>query len=253
MTVTGGSGSGTSETTRRDLLKKGAVGGAVAWVAPTVLSVQGAAAQSGGVIVPPAPPTGSVYVYIGPAPFFGGIGFSQFASAVGRPLVANQSSLPANYSNVAVVLIADNTTPPSGPDAAALLAYLQAGGRVIVQTDANGFSSLNSAAAAWIAALGGSTTYVSGAFDSGCGFVATSITAHPRTAGVSTIGYAYTGDLAPNGAQVLATGVSGQVLVTLQQIGAGLLVVTADVNLFGDGCGQYAGNGNGQLANNLLA
>ena len=253
MTTAAGTTEGDCFSTRRNVLKLAAVGGATAWAAPAIISVQGAAAQSAGVVVPPAPQNGSVYVYIGASPRFGGLNYTRFATAVSRPLVADQATLPADYSNVAVVIIADNTTLPSEPAQSELLTYLQAGGRVIVQGDADIYATVNTAANAWIAALGGSSTVVPASLDPNCTKVTTAITVHPRTAGVSTLAYAWTSHLTPNGAQVLVTGISGQVLVALQQIGAGLLMTLPDLSVFYDGCPDLYTHGNGQLAVNFLA
>lgn len=246
------------ESSRRDLLKKGAAGAAVAWVAPTVLSVQGAAAQSagGGGGIQPTDPTDSVYLYTGPAPFFP-LTYNQFQAAVSpRPFSGPNATLPGSYTGIALMYIAGNTVMPSPAEMAAMLAYIQGGGRVLLDSDYSSFPTLNNTASAILAGLGASMSYVPASLDGGCGTTTANVVPGPFSTGLGgggPVSFASTGDIAVAGpAAVILNGNVGQPLIAYQQIGAGVVFYTSDTQTFDDICGPWA-SGNSQLVANILS
>ena len=242
-------------STRRDILKKGAIGATAAWVAPTVLSVQGAAAQSAGGGILPPDPQGGIYEYIGPAPFFSPLTRNTFAAALApRPFTAQQATLPASYAGISLLYIAGNTVVPSPTEMAALLAYVTGGGRVLIDSDFGDFSNLNNTANAILASLGVSMSYVSATLDIPCS-TTTNVVPGPFSTGLAGLPMklATTGDIAvASPAAVIVNGNSGQPLLAYQQLGSGVVFFTSDTQTFDD---QYCGwpVGTTQLAQNLLS
>lgn len=146
------------------------------------------------------------------------------------------------------VIIQEPTTALSTSQLATIDAYVNGGGRLLLNTEYVGYSPAAIAAAnSLLASLG--STIVNQSTSSNGGFHDTSdIVANPFTAGVSSINYAATSSLTGGTALVFGNPVTdlGQEFIAYQAIGAGDVFVIADSNT-ADNISSTTTNNNGVL------
>ena len=159
--------------------------------------------------IPPSPNYGPLSTYFG-----------------GRGYTVNQ--LTASFSSLsgANLVILSYPVGLGASQLSAIDSYVNGGGRLIINSDGQGFEDAQTAVNAILASLGSSIVNVDGAFDSGF-HKTTNFISGPFTAGVTTINNAYTSEF--TGGNALAYGVSDQVFIAYQQIGAGYVFAIADI------------------------
>jgi hypothetical protein len=109
----------------------------------------------------------------------------------------------------------------------AIDSYVSGGGRLVINSDGQGFEAGQSAMNAILTSLGSSIVNVDGSYDSG--YNSTSdIVSSPFTAGVSSVNYGYTSLL--TGGNPLVYGNGGQLFIAYQGIGNGFVFAIADID-----------------------
>jgi hypothetical protein len=109
----------------------------------------------------------------------------------------------------------------------AIDSYVTEGGRLIINSDGEGFETVQDTVNAILSSLGSSIVNVDGAYDSGYQNT-TNVVAGPFTVGVTSINYGYTSSL--TGGSPIAYGNSGQLLIADQAIGSGYVFAIADID-----------------------
>lgn len=181
--------------------------------------------------------------------------FFSFADAATRTPVTT-TSLPADLSPNACVLLPANSATFDASQKASLASYLNGGGTIVAMGENGRFASgpaatqtMNDLAASLGVAISGSPF---AAIDPDY-HTTTRVQASPYTAGVAKLGYAYTSVLQVSSpAQLLvSTNQGNQPFVAVQDFGTGKFVYSADGNVFSDLIGAYALDDNARFAKNL--
>ena len=172
---------------------------------------------------------------------------STFYTSQGQTVYALADNFTAGQINGSKLLVLTLFNTLGSSQLSALDSYVNGGGRLLLNSDGNGFQYYQGNVNAILSSLGSSMVNVNGAYDSGY-HVTTNILANPFTAGVSSILYGYTSAL--TGGTGLVLGVGGQDFISYQAIGPGYVFVIADSNT-GDGLNQPT-YGNQQLYLNFL-
>jgi hypothetical protein len=185
-------------------------------------------------------------------------GFTHFGAAVGLPVQTSTTTLPADLSSYACIVLTLNRTAFSSEATAALSKYVHDGGHLLALADNSVFPSAVTTMNGLSDALGASMSLATQTIDSGFN-VTDQIDATSLTAGVSSVGYASTTSVTVSvdgtARSLIRTRADGQAprttFMAAQQIGAGTFVLSGDVNVLGDGTPFYTDYDNGTLANNL--
>jgi hypothetical protein len=185
------------------------------------------------------------------------VGYTHFGSAVGLP-VQTSTTLPADLSSYACIVLTLNRTAFSSEATAALSDYVHNGGHLLALADNAVFPSAVTTMNGLSGALGASMSLTAQSIDPFAN-VTDQIDATPLTVGVSSVGYAATSAVtvsADGTARSLVRTRSGGMaprttFMAAQQIGAGTFVLSGDINVLGDGNSFYADYDNGTLASNL--
>jgi hypothetical protein len=159
---------------------------------------------------------GGTYVYPTLSSYFSGQGYTV------NQLTASFTSLAG--ANLAIL------SDPEGFGSAQLSAidsYVNGGGRLIINSDGTGFEGAQTGVNNILTSLGSSIVNVDAGYDVGY-HNTTNVVSGPFTAGVTSINYGYTSYL--TGGTPVAYGISGQLFIADQQIGAGYVFAIADFN-----------------------
>ena len=132
-----------------------------------------------------------------------------------------------DISGANLVIITMPTTALTGSQLTAVNNYVSGGGRLLLNSDGQGFEAEQDIVNAVLTSLGSSIVNVDGGYDAFL-HTTTDIVSNPFTAGVTSIQYAYTSSL--TGGTALVNGLSGQTFISYQQIGSGYVFVIADSN-----------------------
>ncbi|MCC6556380.1 MAG: thrombospondin type 3 repeat-containing protein [Polyangiaceae bacterium] len=163
---------------------------------------------------------------------------------------ADELTALANLPSYRLIIIMTPLSGLSAGDVSALVAFHQAGGSLVGVGESSGcygggcmtaLGALNTLTTA----LGFGNMYLQQQLDSFCGHVGAVVPGHPLVNGVSAIHYAWSTSL--SGGTVLATGNSGQALLSAQT----RFVAGADSGMFLDTCGNYPADANLQFFYNL--
>ena len=210
-----------------------------------------------GVVAPAASASGQLLVFNGNRAFNDTYSetFFSFAQAATRTPVAT-TTLPADLSSNACVLLPANSVTFDAGQKAALSSYLNGGGTIIAMGENGRFASgpaatqtMNDLAASLGVAVSGSPyTAVDPDYHT-----TTRIQPSPYTAGVTKLGYAYSSQIQVSSpAQLLVSTNQGNLaMVAVQDFGTGKFVFSADGNIFSDLIGAYTVDDNGPFAKNL--
>ena len=208
---------------------------------------------------PAAAATGNVLVYSGEGAL--DEGYTQFGTATGKT-VTTLAVLPPDLTVYdCVILPINGTSGPafSTPSTAALVAYVNNGGRVIAEAERMQFPGAIAAMNGLAAAMASGLSVVAADIDPDF-IVTTSIDSSPFTAGVSSIRYAASSGVAvmvgSNAQSLVRSSISGTnpgtTIVGIDKIGTGVFALFGDSNILSDNSGGgYASNDNGVLAANL--
>ena len=194
---------------------------------------------------------GSILVYTGEDSL--NDGYVNFGIAAGKP-VDTQTALPADLSGFDCVVLPVNRSGFSAAATAALNGYVNGGGRILALGEFSGFAAGNAAMNGLATALGADLSIVSAPID--LEFSTTNnIDPSPFTAGVSSIRYAATSEVAvavgPN-AHSLVRSQGGTTFIGVDKIGSGVFVLSGDSNVFSDKSGGgYVNQDNGVLVANI--
>ncbi|MBI4304366.1 MAG: hypothetical protein HY665_08550 [Chloroflexi bacterium] len=208
--------------------------------------------------IPISAATGKVLVYTGDNAFNNG--YTKFGTATGK-VVETLAVLPGDLSAYDCILLPANRNPFSADTMAALVSYVNAGGRIIAQADQGGPGSTFLLAIAnfnnLATALGSNLSLEAASIDSDFFHVTTNIGTSPFTTGVSSIAYAWTSKVAVSGnAQTLVRTQGGPTdntpFIGIERIGDGWFVLVGDLNVLSDFSGTgYTTQDNGVLARNI--
>lgn len=172
---------------------------------------------------------------------------SSFYTSQGNSVYALTDSFTAGQINGSKLLVLTLFNTLGSSQLSALDSFVNGGGRLVLNSDGQYFENYQSNVNAVLSSLGSSMVNVDGAYDSGY-HTTTNIVPNPFTAGVSSVLYGYTSQIA--GGTGLVLGLSGQTFIAYQAIGSGYVFAIADSNT-GDGLGQSQ-YGNNQLYLNFL-
>ena len=183
-------------------------------------------------------------------------GYTNFGTAAGKT-VQTLAVLPVDLSPFDCVVLPINGTSGaafSGATTTALNTYVNNGGRIIALAEHSGFAGSIATMNGLATALGADLSVVSAVIDSGF-HTTTNIDASPFTAGVTSIRYAATSEVAvavgPN-AHSLVRSQGGTTFIGVDQIGSGVFVLSGDSNVFSDNSENgYTSHSNGQLVANI--
>lgn len=178
--------------------------------------------------------------------------FVKFGQATGRTLVSS-STLPSDLSGNFCVLLPANVTAFDAGQKAQLKSYVTGGGTIIAMAENQVFlggppavETMNSLAAHVGVSMRAGTSAIDSDYHS-----TSYVGASEYTAGVSSIGYAYTNSIS-GAATTLVSTPNGTPFVGVQQVGAGRFVYSGDTNIFSDYIGlHYAADSNTRFVRNL--
>lgn len=245
-TVAGGEGNGFVKRFRRAAGKRGALG-EVLCAALIVVCVAAPAASA----------SGQLLVFNGNRAFNDTYSetFFSFAQAATRTPVTT-TSLPADLSPNACVLLPANSATFDAGQKATLASYLNGGGTIIAMGENGRFASgpaatqtMNDLAASLGVAVSGSPF---AAVDPDYR-TTTRIQASPYTDGVAKLGYAYTSliQVSSPAKLLVSTNQGNQPFLAVQDFGTGKFVYSGDGNIFSDLIGAYSVDDNARFAKNL--
>lgn len=180
--------------------------------------------------------------------------YTRFGNAAGRTLVYSDT-IPADLSDTYCVLLPANTQAFTTPQKSQLKSFASSGGTVIAMTENQQYPGgppatavMNNLAGYFGVAMSAGSDAIDDDYHS-----TPIIGSSPYTAGVTSIGYAFTNRiiLGPPAVALVATQ-NSTTFIGAQQVGAGKLVYSGDTNIFSDYLGApYTLDSNTRFAKNL--
>ena len=200
-----------------------------------------------------------IFEYIGGNPTFGlndsldRLVYSEFAAAAGRPLRIG-AVMPSDLSSYRSAVLPLNQTPFSPAQTTTLINYVNGGGTLIAASEQDDFPGSRPTMNALAASLGSGLSAIGGRHDVAGFDVTTNINAaNEFAAGVTSLGFGNAAELSVSApGDVVARTPLGKPFIATQRIGAGLFVLTGDINWISNhDNGAYANEDNAVLAANL--